>query len=67
MGKQRNYTYSIHPRIRFAVFDRRFYIAELIDYLEANKIGFIILVSEKKGRIKDMFKKQNNWANLSIR
>jgi putative transposase len=43
---------TLFKKIRFAVFDRGFYIAELIDYLEANKIRFIILVPEKKGKIK---------------
>jgi hypothetical protein len=36
--------------IRMAVFDRGFYIAELIDYLEANNIRYIILVPQR-GRI----------------
>ena len=44
---------TLFKRIRFAVFDRGFYIAELIDYLEANKIRYLILVPEKKGKIKE--------------
>lgn len=38
-------------RIRFVVFDRGFYITELIDYLEANRIKYLILVPERKGVI----------------
>lgn len=47
------YCKTLFKRIKFALFDRGFYIAELIDYLEANKIKYLILVPEKKGRIKD--------------
>lgn len=45
------YCQSLFKRIRLALFDRGFYIAELIDYLEAEKIKYIILVPEKKGKI----------------
>jgi hypothetical protein len=45
------YCKSIFKKISFALFDRGFYIAELIDYLEANKIKYLILVPEKKGSI----------------
>jgi len=38
-------------RIRIALFDRGFYNAELIDYLEAKKIHYLMLVPEKKGTI----------------
>lgn len=47
------YCQSLFKKIRFAVFDRGFYIAELIDFLEAEKIRYLILVPEKKGKIKD--------------
>lgn len=47
------YCQTLFKRIRLAVFDRGFYIAEVIDYLEAHKIKYIILVPEKKGKIKD--------------
>lgn len=48
-----NYCQTLFKRIRFAVFDRGFYNSELIDYLEANKIKYLILVPEKKGVIKN--------------
>lgn len=47
------YCQTLFRKIRFAVFDRGFYIAELIDFLEANKIKYLILVPEKKGVIAD--------------
>jgi len=50
------YCQTLFKRIRFAVFDRGFYIAELIDYLEAKKIRYLILVPEKKGIIKEYIK-----------
>jgi len=47
------YCQTLFKKIRLALFDRGFYIAELIDYLESNKIKYIILVPEKKGKIKE--------------
>lgn len=47
------YCQSLFKRINFAVFDRGFYIGELIDYLEAKRIRYIILVPEKKGKIQE--------------
>lgn len=47
------YCQSLFRRISFAVFDRGFYCAELIDYLEAKRIKYLILVPEKKSRIAD--------------
>lgn len=47
------YCQSLFKKIRFTVFDRGFYIDELIDYLEAKKIKYLILVPEKKGTIAD--------------
>lgn len=38
---------SLFTRIRLSVFDRGFYIAELIDYLEAKQIRYLILVPER--------------------
>jgi len=45
------YCLSLFPEIRIALFDRGFYIAELIDYLEAKHIKYLMLVPEKKGSI----------------
>lgn len=47
------YCQTLFKKIRFAVFDRGFYAAELIDYLEAKKIKYLILVPEKHGKIKE--------------
>jgi len=46
------YAQTLFKRIRFVVFDREFYVAELIDYLESKKLRYLILVPEKTGRIK---------------
>ncbi|MFH0876542.1 MAG: transposase [archaeon] len=41
------YCQTLFTRIRLAVFDRGFYIGELIDYLESKKIKYIIYVPER--------------------
>lgn len=41
------FCFELFSQIRFAVFDRGFYIAELIDYLEAKHIKYLILVPER--------------------
>lgn len=46
------YCQSLFTGIRLAVFDRGFYIAELIDYLESRRIKYLIYVPEKKGAIR---------------
>lgn len=45
------YCQTLFRGIRLAVFDRGFYIAELIDYLESKHIRYLIYVPEKKGTI----------------
>jgi hypothetical protein len=47
------YCQSLFKGIRLVLFDRGFYIAQLIDYLEAKHIRYLILVPEKKGAIKE--------------
>lgn len=47
------YCQTLFKKIRLTVFDRGFYAAELIDYLEAKRIRYLILVPERKGKIKD--------------
>jgi len=42
-----NYCLSLFKSIRLATFDREFYCAEIIDYLEAKKIKYLILMPEK--------------------
>lgn len=46
------YCQALFKRIRLVVFDRGFYIAELIDYLESIKIKYIIYVPERGDVIK---------------
>ena len=50
--------------IRFAVFDRGFYIGELIDYLETKRIRYLILVPEKKGKIKEYVEQTDEWGKF---
>lgn len=53
------YCQTLFKKIRLALFDRGFYIGELIDYLEAEKINYLMLVPEKKGRIKEYVESTN--------
>ena len=48
-----DYVQTLFKTVRLATFDRGFYCAELIDYLEAKHIRYIILVPEKKGSISE--------------
>ena len=45
------YCQSLFKGIRLTVWDRGFYVAELIDYLEAKQVKYIIHVPEKEGSI----------------
>lgn len=56
------YCQTLFKKIRLALFDRGFYIGELIDYLEANKIKYIILVPEKKGKIKEYVEQTSEFG-----
>lgn len=47
------YCQTLFTHIRFAVFDRGFYIAELIDFLESIKIKYLIYVPERGKVIKE--------------
>lgn len=58
------YCQTLFKKIRLAVFDKGFYIAELIDYLEAKKIRYMILCPEKKGKIKDYVSKTDKLAKF---
>ena len=61
------YCQTLFKKIRFAVFDRGFYIAELIDYLEAKHIKYLILVPEKKGIIKEHIASTNIFGKYPHR
>lgn len=45
------YCQTLFTKVSLALFDRGFYIDELIDFLEARQIRYLILVPEKKGKI----------------
>lgn len=53
------YCQTLFRKIRFAVFDRGYYVDELIDYLEARNIKYLILVPEKKGKIREYVESTN--------
>jgi hypothetical protein len=58
------YCSTLFKKIRFVVFDRGFYIAELIDYLEAKQIKYLILVPEKKGKITEYIKETDTLGKF---
>lgn len=43
------YCSSLFKNISYCLFDRGFYVAELIDFLTVNRIKYLILVPKKKG------------------
>ena len=58
------YCLTLFKRIRLATFDRSFYVAELIDYLEAKDIRYIIHVPEKEGIIKEYVTKTDELGKF---
>jgi len=58
------YCQTLFKGVRLAVFDRGFYIAELIDYLEAKSIKYIILVPERGGAIADCVDKTDELSKF---
>lgn len=59
------YCQTLFTHIRLAVFDRGFYIAELIDYLESIKIKYIIYVPERGDIIKDYVEKTEELGKFT--
>ena len=47
------YCRALFKGIRLTVWDRSFYVSEIIDYLEAKEVRYIIHVPEKEGKIQD--------------
>lgn len=58
------YAQAHFTRISFAVFDRGFYIAQLIDYLEAKRIHYLIFVPEKKGSIQEYVQQTETFGKF---
>ncbi|MCK5025609.1 MAG: hypothetical protein KAS15_03400, partial [Nanoarchaeota archaeon] len=56
------YCQSLKLKIKFALFDRGFYSAELIDFLSSRKIKYIILVPALKGIIQKYRDETNIFA-----
>lgn len=59
------YCQSIFPNIAYALFDRGFYCAELIDYLESSRINYLIFVPVKKGKLKAMKEETSSFASYN--
>lgn len=59
-----DYCQTLFKSIRFTVFDRGYYVDELIDYLEAKKIKYLILVPEKKGVIKEYIERTDTLGKF---
>lgn len=59
-----DYCLSLFRGIRLAAFDRQFYCAEIINYLEAKKIKYIILMPEKGEVIKDYIAKTDELGKF---
>jgi hypothetical protein len=56
------YCSTLFSRIKIALFDRGFYSAELIDFLEAKKINYLMLVPEKRGKIRKYLQETDNLS-----
>lgn len=54
------YCQSLFKRIRYILFDRGYYIAELIDYLSAQKLPYLMLIPAHKGIL-------TNYRNETIK
>lgn len=54
------YCSSLFKHIRYCLFDREFYVAELIDFLEAKKIKYLMLVPKRGKKIKDHLETTEN-------
>mgnify|MGYP001558220233 FL=1 len=59
-----DYCLNLFRGIRLAVFDREFYCAEIIDFLEAKKIKYLILMPEKGEVITDYIAKTDELGKF---
>jgi hypothetical protein len=53
---------SLFSKIGIVLFDRGFYVAEIIDFLEAKKINYLMLVPNRKGIIREHIDKTDDFA-----
>jgi hypothetical protein len=58
------YCQSLKFKIKFALFDRGFYSAELIDFLESQKLKYLMLVPIKKGVLREFFDRTFEFGKL---
>lgn len=59
-----DYCQSLFKGVRLTVWDRSFYVAELIDYLEAKKVPYIIHVPEKEGSISGYVEQTESFSKF---
>lgn len=53
---------NLFSEIGIILFDRGFYIAEVIDFLEAKKINYLMLVPNRKGKIRQHIENTDDFA-----
>lgn len=53
---------SLFPSIGIILFDRGFYIAEIIDFLEAKNLNYLMLVPQKKGVISELVENTDDFG-----
>lgn len=58
------YCQSLLPKVKFALFDRGFYSAELIDYLNSSGLRYLIFVPKKKGVLRDFLEKTTSLGKF---
>lgn len=56
------YCLTLFKRIKYTLFDRGFYRGELIDFLEAKGIRYLIFVPVMKGKLRKLRDKTNSFA-----
>ena len=59
------YCQSLFKRIKYILFDRGYYVAELIDYLSSQKLPYLILVPAHKGRLTKYRDETENFQKYS--
>lgn len=56
------YCMSLKFRIKYVLFDRGFYNAELVDFMHSKKLPYLMLCPAKPGRIKEYGAQTNHFA-----
>lgn len=56
------YCLSLFSNIGIVLFDRGFYVSEIIDFLEAKKINYLMLVPKRGDKIKNLISQTEDFA-----